>query len=143
MCDPMPNLDPPPIVSVCGRCGAKSDRTDDWTECADCRRLVCERCAQNEFGRYHADLCQDCAVVRELRGNEEDEAFTHATIAIWEYLADFDGDDFAGAASSVREIVSNLRPTDWLSDTERRNIRDKIRRMPLNERPWRKTGERT
>ena len=141
MTDPVPNMEPPTPVSVCGICGATSRTTDDWTECEDCRRLVCERCAQGEYNRYKADLCPSCAEAREPRDGEQFEAFDHARQALDEFVRDSDYEpscDCPTATSYLLAAIEALQARDCLSFRAERNIRDAIRKMPLDERPWRK-----
>jgi hypothetical protein len=144
MTDPTPNLEPPTIpTATCGRCGAKSAKTDDYYQCGDCCRLVCPACQVDDWPRFHAELCCDCADAREPQDGEVEEAFLYERGQLVGFLSDYENytrwcELTAALTPLVRQI--ELSDPDVLTDNDRRAIEDTIRRMPVRERPWREEG---
>ena len=143
MTDPTPNLEPPIPLAICGRCGAKPDKTDDWYECTDCERMVCYPCQGGPAhgpNPYDADLCTDCAEGREPQEGEADEAFLYERGELLKFLNEPDNytrwcECAAALAPLVKQVA--LADPDVLSDNDRRAIEDAIRHLRVTERPWR------
>ncbi len=142
MTDPVWNVEPPIPTATCQRCGALSDKTEDFAECADCGHTVCRNCQVREPGRYKAGLlCADCAEAREPRDGEVDAAFRHERDEAAKVLKEDHGPyfDCPAAFSFLVDMIMELSPGN-LKDRERGIVADAIRWIPVDERPWRKVN---
>ena len=130
---------PPTRLIPCAFCDRKIVDGEDMVECEDCGKMMCDHCYYDESDRYGAVLCADCAYVRDPDDAEVMQAFTFQCMHLYEYLTKEYRDE-AILKTALAEIVDRILMMyqEPPSEFVQKHMRAEIRRLPIEDRPWRR-----
>lgn len=81
------------FVTICDKCGARSEEYSAWASCVDCLEDVCERCdvpGMRTADESNGTQCRDCArglnlVMDQIYTTEQMQAAMAFTMGIMEH----------------------------------------------------------